>query len=128
MMTYVLPIVIALAALVVIVFVFMKLPIIVRIFGYLLLLTGLAALGAEILKSLEAGAWTPVALGQRWIDLFGFQSMQSIQVGLQRYVHPDLWSYVVQPVFEAPAWIPLGVLGLILIVFARRRRQRRMFS
>lgn len=129
MMTYVLPILIALVALILIAVVIAKVPVVVRVFGYLLLLTGLAALGAEILKSLETGAWTPVPLGQRWTDIFGFQSLQAIQVGLERHLGiPFLWDPVVQGVFEAPAWVPLCVLGLILIVFARRRRQRRMFS
>lgn len=99
-----------------------------RIIGYLLLLAGLVALGAELLWSLEAGAWTPIALGQQWVEFFGFSSLQSIQVGLERYVHPFLWNPIMQSVFEAPAWLPFIVLGLVIILLARRRRRRRMFG
>lgn len=102
--------------------------IIVRIIGYVLLLAGLVALGAELLSSLEAGKWTIIPLGQRWVEFFGFTSLQSIQVGLERYVHPFLWNPVLQSVFEAPAWLPLVLLGLIFILVARRRRRRRMFG
>lgn len=102
--------------------------IIFRIIGYLLLIAGLVALGAEVLVSLEAGAWTPVPLGQRWVEFFGFSSLQSIQVGLERYVHPFLWNPILQSVFEAPAWLPPLVLGLIILLLARRRRRRRMFG
>ncbi|WP_416897208.1 MAG: hypothetical protein ACMVY4_17205 [Minwuia sp.] len=102
--------------------------IVVRIIGYLILLAGLVALGAEIYASLEAGSWTPISLGKRWFELFGAESILAIQNGLQRYVHPFLWDPLVQSVFEAPAWLPLVVLGLIIVVLARRRRQKRMFS
>lgn len=101
---------------------------IVRLIGYALLLAGLVALGAELLSSLEAGSWTPVPLGQRWVEFFGFSSLQSIQVGLERYVHPFLWNPILQNVFEAPAWLPLVALGLIIVLLARRRRRRRMFG
>lgn len=101
---------------------------IIRIIGYLLLLAGLVALGAELLSSLEAGEWTPIALGQRWVEFFGFSSLQSIQVGLERYVHAFLWNPVLQSVFEAPAWLPLVILGLLIILIARRRRRHRMFG
>lgn len=101
---------------------------IVRIIGYLLLLAGLVAFGAEVLSSMEAGEWTTIPLGQRWVEFFGFSSLQSIQVGLERYVHPFLWNPILQSVFEAPAWLPPVVLGLIIILLARRRRRRRMFA
>ncbi|WP_417515318.1 hypothetical protein [Minwuia sp.] len=102
--------------------------IIVRLIGYILLLAGLVALGAEVLVSLEAGSWTPISLGQRWAEFFGFDSILAIQNGLQRYLHPFLWDPLLQSVFEAPAWLPLVVLGLLILLVSRRRRTRRMFS
>jgi len=99
-----------------------------RLIGYLLLLAGLVALGAELLLSLEAGTWVPVSLGQRWADFFGFNSILAIQNGLSRYVHEFLWNGILQRVFEAPAWLPLIILALLFILPARRRRRRRMFG
>jgi hypothetical protein len=101
---------------------------IVRIIGYVLLLAGLVALGAELLSSLEAGEWTIIQLGARWGEFFGFESILAIQNGLQRYVHPYLWDPLLQSVFTSPAWLPLVILGLVLILIARRRRRHRMFG
>lgn len=101
--------------------------IVLRILGYVLLLAGITALGAEVLNSIEAGAWTILTGGEIWarIDL---PSLNALQAGLERHIDPFLWDPILLNILLAPAWLVLGLPGLILILVARRRRSRRMFS
>lgn len=101
--------------------------IVVRIIGYILLLSALAAAGAEILQSMEAGYWDKVQVGDIWAAI-DHHSLQQTQVGLERYVDPFLWDPILLNIVLAPAWLILGVPGLLLILLARRSRRPRMFS
>ncbi|PJK29585.1 hypothetical protein [Minwuia thermotolerans] len=101
--------------------------IVLRILGYLLLLAGITALGVEILNSLEAGEWAILSAGEIWARI-DRESLRATQVGLERYIHPYLWDPIMLNIVLAPAWLVLGLPGLILILLARRRRSRRMFS
>jgi hypothetical protein len=101
--------------------------ILVRLIGYVLLLAGIAALGAEIYRSLEAGHWVLLPFGEIWATI-DIESLNIVQAGLERHVHPLLWDPVLLSIVLAPAWLVLGLPGLILILIARQRRRRRMFS
>lgn len=101
--------------------------ILLRIVGYILLLSGIAALGAELLQYLEAGTWRSLPLGKLWYDL-DRESLNGFQVVLERYIWDVLWDPVVLTVLQWPAWAVLGTPGLLILALARRRRQRRMFS
>lgn len=99
----------------------------IRILGYVLLLAGVVALGAEILRSLEAGYWQSLPLGEVWYGL-DRGSLNGIQVLLERYLWDYLWDPVLLTVLLLPAWAVLGVPGLLILAFARRQRRKRMFS
>lgn len=102
--------------------------IVLRILGYLLLLAGITALGVEILHSLEAGEWTILTGGEIWARI-DRESLRATQVGIERHLGiPFLWDPILLNIILAPAWLVLGLPGLILILLARRRRSRRMFS
>lgn len=100
---------------------------VLRIIGYVLLLAGIVALGFEIVQSLEAGRWILLTLGQVWAAIDRV-SLNMVQVGLERYIHPFLWDPVFLTVLLWPAWLVFGVLGGLLIALGRRRRSKRMFS
>jgi len=101
--------------------------IVLRIVGYVLLLSGLVALGSDIFRSLEAGGWQSMALGQFWFGL-DRASLNGFQVVLERHVWDVLWDPVMLAVLQWPVWAVAGVPGLLLLAIARGRRQRRMFS
>lgn len=101
--------------------------ILVRIFGYLLLFLALAALGAEILTSVQAGEWISLTVGDVWA-MVDRESIGLVQVGLERYVHPFLFDPLLLTLLLWPAWAVAGVPALLILLLARRRRQRRMFT
>ncbi len=101
--------------------------ILLRIIGYLLLFLAIAALGAEILMSVQAGEWVSLAVGDVWAEV-DRESIGLVQVGLERYVHPYLFDPILLTILLWPAWLVAGVPALVILLLARRRRQRRMFT
>lgn len=101
--------------------------ILLRIIGYLLLFLAIAALGAEILTSVQAGEWVSLAVGDVWADI-DRESIGLVQVGLERYVHPFLFDPILLTILLWPAWLVAGIPALVILLLARRRRQRRMFT
>ncbi|MDF1734157.1 MAG: hypothetical protein P1U37_02655 [Minwuia sp.] len=101
--------------------------ILLRIIGYLLLFLAIAALGAEILMSVQAGEWVALAVGDIWAEI-DRESIGLVQVGLERYVHPYLFDPILLTILLWPAWLVAGVPALVILLLARRRRQRRMFT
>lgn len=101
--------------------------ILLRIIGYLLLFLAIAALGAEILMSVQAGEWVSLAVGDVWAQI-DRESIGLVQVGLERYVHPYLFDPILLTVLLWPSWLVAGVPALLILLLARRRRQRRMFT
>ena len=53
-------------------------------------------------------------------------ALNSLQAGVQRYIFPDIWDWVFQPVLELPAWLPPLVFGGLLLV-ARSIQKARSF-
>ncbi|MDF1733553.1 MAG: hypothetical protein P1U49_18775 [Minwuia sp.] len=101
--------------------------ILLRIIGYLLLFLAIAALGAEILMSVQAGEWVSLAVGDVWAQI-DRESIGLVQVGLERYVHPYLFDPILLTILLWPSWLVAGVPALLILLLARRRRQRRMFT
>ena len=98
-----------------------------RISGGIFLAVALMAAGAETVRSLEAGGWQPLALGQLWfsIDAGSINLMQAV---VQRYLHPAIWDPGVMVLLQWPTWVLAGILGLVLLLLFRRRRPRRWFK
>lgn len=101
--------------------------ILLRIIGYLLLFLAIAALGAEILMSVEAGEWVALAVGDVWAEI-DRNSISLVQAGLERHVHPYLFDPILLTILLWRAWLVAGVPALVILLLARRRRQRRMFT
>ncbi len=98
-----------------------------RLLGLLFLALACLAAGAELVRSLEAAAWDPLALGQLWFDVHP-PSLNLMQALVQRYLHPAAWDPVMVEVLQAPAWIVTGAIGIVLRLIFRRRRPRRIFG
>ena len=77
----------------------------------------LMLLGADALSSLETGEMTLRSTAEV-LNLVGQDSM-AVQ-GLLEGSVPALGSYIA-PVMATPAWVPLGVLGMILALIFRVR-------
>lgn len=94
-----------------------------RLIGWGLFLAGLSVLARDVLVSIEAKRWAPIALGQLWFDL-NRSSLNLTQAIVQRYIHPFLWDPVIVTLLLCWAFAVLMLLGLaILTISSRRARQ-----
>ena len=95
-----------------------------RLIGLALFLLAIAFFVRDLYVRLDTGLFEPAPLGQYW---YGWSpgSLNLTQAVIQRYVWPPLWDSVLQPILEMPAFLPLGILGLLLLLVTRRRRSRR---
>ncbi len=98
-----------------------------RILGWLLLVLTCLAGGAEIVASLESGAWQPLALGQVWYDL-DRGSLNLMQAVVQRHLHPTIWDPGIIELLQWPAWLVSLIPAVFLLLLCRRKRRRRSFS
>jgi hypothetical protein len=102
-----------------------------RFLGWLLILGALLVVGHEVYAWLDQGHYKITAAGQLWYDLSP-GSINLVQAVIQRYLLPSLWDHVLLPVLLVPAWLVLGLPGILLVILcrkrAKRRRQSSMFS
>jgi len=63
-------------------------------------------------------------LGKLWSD-WHQESLLLLQPAIERHVAPWLWSDVIQPVLQAPAFVVFLIIGLILWLFTARWRNRK---
>ncbi len=94
-----------------------------RLIGWLVTALALLAAGAEIVASLEGGAYRGLAIGELWY-LLDRESLNISQAVVQRYLLPVLWDGVVV-LLRQPAWLVLGVAGPVLVLVFRFRREAR---
>jgi hypothetical protein len=98
-----------------------------RFIGWMLFLAGLSVLVRDVLASIDAKRWAPIALGQLWFDL-NRSSLNLTQAIVQRYIHPFLWDPVIVTLLLCWAFAVLMVLGLVILAISSRRRQGLPFS
>ncbi len=96
------------------------------IIGLCLIVLALLAAGAELVGSLAADAWQPLALGGIWaaVDL---GSLNLVQAVVQRYLHPAIWDPGIISLLLWPAWIVLTVPGAVLAIACWPRGRRLIF-
>ena len=95
-----------------------------RALGLLLLAGAFAALVADGVRSIAGEAWSVTPLGAAAIWLFP-KSFPILQPAVERHLHPWLWDPVLLNLFLAPAFVVLGLLGVLLFAIGLRRRERR---
>lgn len=95
---------------------------IARLIGLGLLVLAALSLGGDIWKMQQTGEFEPRSLGARWGDV-SLESLVSLQNLVERYISVELWQSAMVPVLKWPAWVVLGVLGLVFIVLGRKRRR-----
>jgi hypothetical protein len=94
-----------------------------RLIGWLFILAGLSVLARDVMVSVNAKHWAPIALGQLWYDL-DRSSLNFTQAIVQRYIHPFLWDPVMVTILLCWAFAVLMVLGLLILAFCGRRARR----
>lgn len=90
-----------------------------RWLGRILIVLALMALGADIVRSLEAGTVSLAPAGLTWFQLH-LDSLNGTQVLIQRHLRlPLLWDPVMQTVLLWPTVFVLGVPGAAFALLGR---------
>ena len=95
-----------------------------RVIGWLLMVLAVATAGHEAISSLNAGAYDILAFGELWAKI-DIASLNLVQAVIQRYVSPWLWDVVILNIILLPAWLVLGVPGIVMAWAFRARGGRR---
>ncbi|HYB08678.1 MAG TPA: hypothetical protein VEJ16_03300 [Alphaproteobacteria bacterium] len=99
-----------------------------RILGWLLILCAFLVVAMEAYAWLDQGTYHIMATGELWYRESP-NSLNLVQAVVQRYIAAFLWDYGIRPVLLMPAWLVLGVLGILfLLIFRSRTRRRRHHS
>lgn len=94
--------------------------------GVIALLIAGVALAGEIMSFVVDGTLFAKPLGTIWFELHR-NSLLLLQPGIERYLHPWLWSGIIQPLLELPPIVTtgaFGILGLALVWIGRSGRSR----
>ena len=93
--------------------------VIFRILGLILVVAALMLLGADGIASLEAGELTLRTASEIWTLLHAssLEAFNAWAAGLPAFVQDP----IVSTVLSIPAWVTLGVLGLLIALIFRKR-------
>lgn len=93
-----------------------------RILGLSLLAIATFTLGYDILKAVaDPGGFSLSSLGGLWGKVNG-ASLNLVQAIVQRYLHPVLWDPILVNILLLPAFLVLGVPGLLVFLLGRKRQ------
>ncbi len=95
-----------------------------RVIGWILVVAAIAVLASDIFSWINTGAFAFVTAGELWFTLHN-GSLNFLQAITQRYIFPALWDPIFVTVLLWPAFLVIGVPGLILSWLFRRRPRLR---
>ncbi len=94
-----------------------------RFLGLLCLAAGFIFLVSDGAQSIADQKWFITSVGSFWSSVHQ-NSLLLLQPAIERYVAVWAWQSVIQPyVLEQPAWLALGVLGMLLILLGRKKKR-----
>lgn len=93
--------------------------------GLVLVIVAAATAVAQLFSFLAQGGYQPIALGSIWYNVHA-NSLVGFQARIEQSISPSAWPPI-QWFLQLPAWLTLGVLG-ILLMLAGRGRDRRGFD
>jgi hypothetical protein len=96
-----------------------------RILAGALFLFAAIALVSDATRYLQGGGLSATSLAVLWRNASPV-SLASTQTGISR-LHPLLWDPLVWRALLLPAWLTLGILGLLVARIGRRRRRVNIF-
>lgn len=97
-----------------------------RFIGFWFLAAALVALVIDGTKSIADSALVTTSTGAYFRD-FAPTTLQRLEFGVQNNLgSPLLWDYFFVPLLGWPAFVLLGVIGILLALLGRRRRRMAM--
>jgi len=91
--------------------------------GLTFLLAAAVLLGRDVLVGWTTAQSVPTSFGELWHSVSP-ASLNLAQAVIQRYLHPVLWTEVVQPLLLVPAAAVFGGIGVVALVPSALRRLR----
>jgi hypothetical protein len=95
--------------------------VVLRLIGWLMVAVALGLLAREAYYWLTTGLWEILPAGQLWFNLHR-NSLLLVQPAIERYLWTGLWNGV-ETILTWPAWLVIGVPGLLLALLRFRRRR-----
>lgn len=93
-----------------------------RFLGLWILAAGFVFFVYDGTKSIAGNALFITKLGDTWNAIHS-NSLQLLQPAVERHVAVWLWDPVLLSVLTAPTWLVFGVLGALLILIGRKKKQ-----
>lgn len=94
---------------------------VLRIIGVAAMAAGALLLLADVHISGMGLDYRPAALGLYWHE-WDAASLNLLQAVIERYVLPQLWSFVLLPLLLTPAWMVAALSGAALIALSQKRK------
>jgi hypothetical protein len=98
--------------------------VLLRIVAWLLFVGAVVAAGLDGLGWLESGLYSPIPVIDVWAAVER-DVLVRLEPAISAHLHPAVWSSVVFPVLQAPAWLAATLAGGALWLVARPRLPRR---
>lgn len=93
-----------------------------RFLGVLILAAAFILLVYDGAKSIADSRIYIYKLGQLWTDI-NAGSLQSLQAAIEAHLTVWLWNPIMLTLLEQPAWLVLGVTGILFILLGRRKKR-----
>lgn len=94
---------------------------VVRIIGTVFLLTAATVFVLDMMPALSGNSWRLSSFGESWFKMHAY-SLNLTQAIMQRYISPDLWDNVLQPVLLYPTTVVLLIPGVVAWLIPGPRR------
>jgi hypothetical protein len=92
-----------------------------RFLGVLILAAAFILLVYDGAKSIADSRIHIYKLGQLWTDI-NASSLQSLQASVEAHMPPQAWNPVALTLLEQPAWLILGMFGILFILLGRKKK------
>lgn len=92
-----------------------------RFLGVLILAAAFILLVYDGAKSIADSRIYIYKLGQLWTDI-NANSLQSLQASIEANLPAQAWNPVALTLLEQPAWLVLGVVGVLSILLGRKKK------
>jgi hypothetical protein len=92
-----------------------------RLIGVIVLAAGFILVVYDGAKSIADSRIYVYKLGQLWTDIHA-ASLQNVQAKVQENLPAAVWDPAITTLLDQPAWLVLGVIGIVLILLGRKRK------